>query len=91
VQRIYCDDAMMSRYRASAKRFASSGRPEILVSNRPLPLRLSLLDGMAEHYRMMRLIAHFPMVGPDGTRQRVNPPRLPFRIGRMLERYLRIR
>jgi hypothetical protein len=90
VQRIYCDEAMMARYRASAQRFASSGRPDLLVSIRPL-LRLTVLDAIAEHYRMVRAIsAHFPMVGPDRIRHRVRLPRLAFTIGRLLRRYLRV-
>ena len=92
VQRIYCDEAMMARYRESARRFGSSGRPDLLVSSRPLPLKLSVLDAVAEHYRMMRLIAaHFPMVDPDGRRRRVRLPRFAYKIGRALQRYLRIR
>jgi hypothetical protein len=91
VQRIYCDEAMMARYRASAERFASSGRPDLLLSFRP-SLKLTVLDAIAEHYRMIRLVSgHFPMVGADGKRHRVELPRLPFAIGRALERYLRTR
>jgi SAM-dependent methyltransferase len=92
VQRIYCDEAMMAQYRAAAQRFAASGRPEVLVSYRPLPLQLSLLQAISEHYRMVRLIAaHFPLVAADGARHRTELPRLPFMIGRKLERFMRVR
>jgi SAM-dependent methyltransferase len=92
VQRIYCGEAMMARYRAAAQRFAASGRPDMLVSARPLPLRLSLLQAVSEHYRMVRLIAaHFPMVAADGVRRKAELPRLPFIVGRQLERFMRVR
>jgi hypothetical protein len=64
----------------------------VLVSERPLPLRLSLLQAVSEHYRMVRLIAaHFPMVTADGARCKAELPRLPFAIGRKLERFMRVR
>ena len=39
VQRFYSGETMMAQYRAAARRFSSSGRPEILVSDKSLPLR----------------------------------------------------
>jgi hypothetical protein len=91
VQRFYSGETMMAQYRAAARRFSSSGRPEILVSDKSLPLRLPLMHLAVEHYRMVRLIAdHFPMVGNDGRRRKISYPRQSFAIGRALKRFLRI-
>lgn len=92
VQRVYCGPEMMARYRASAERFASSGRPDMLVSFRPLRVGISLVQGAVEHYRMMRLIAdHFPMVGADGSRHKVAPMRFASAVGPWLKGLLRVR
>ena len=90
VQRQYCDDAMRTRYHASARRFTSSKRPELMVSVRPLAMRLSLRHGAVEHYRMMRLISqHYPMIGADGLHHRIKPSPIN-RIGHLFTQFSRI-
>lgn len=90
VQRFYAGAAMHAQYRAAAERFAASGRPDLLVSWQPLPMRLSLVHGAVEHYRMMRFIAgKFPMIDADGRKRQLSLPRV-MEIGRRFTQFLRI-